>query len=140
MISYILSGLALAVSVLALGSRWWVPKKERQLTLLAHSHRKVEKIDLDVQLRINAEAGVLPDPNPYWYDDVHEKFLKVQKVYARVKPLLDKDIVDRLEGYLQQIEEIRDRPISGAGERIGITEANFIRTLEKDLDKKAHRL
>lgn len=141
MLSEGLSILALVVSVLALGSRWWVPRKERRLALLAQSHRKVEKISLAVELRIDDEIGVLPDPNPYWYDDVHQEFLKVRKIYARVKPLLGKDRLVKLDGWLQEIEEIgKERSVSGAGERIGVAEASFVRLLETALDEKAHRL
>ena len=84
-----LSILALVVSFLALLSRWWVPRRERQMKLLADCHRRVEKINLEVELRIDEETGVLPDPHPYWYDDVHEEFLKALKIYRRVKALLE---------------------------------------------------
>ena len=141
MLSEGLSIVALVVSVLALASRWWVPRKERRLKLLAQSHRKVEKINFAVERRIDEEEGILPDPHPYWYDDVREEFLKVQRIYARVQHLLSKDQSDALRVHLQQIEKIKtERPISGAGDRIGIEQASFIRLLETALDEKAHRL
>ena len=132
-----LSILALVVSFLALLSRWWVPRRERQMKLLADCHRRVEKINLEVELRIDEETGVLPDPHPYWYDDVHEEFLKALKIYRRVKALLAGSTVEELEKRLSEIEEIRtERPRSGAGERIGVIEGTFIRLLESSLDKR----